>query len=386
MRNARTVVLSCAVAIAGGCGGAPPAPSGSISDELATTPSTITVDAQRPASVPADFVATPNGWFHHSCVYEIGDDEEVRGDVIAKRDGRSSRAMKLCTRPHYDFQGRALGQAAVPPPADGGWIMAVAADTVPVNWLSASWTVPHEPLVNAGIVYFFPGLEHKSSNDLILQPVLAHNGADAPGGWAIYSWNCCPGNNAHHSRAIAVQPGEAITGFMHGQHCDTTTGVCSDWTISTATASADSRFEVHDFRESMDWVFSGVLESYSVNSCNQYPPDNQLTFSNVTVTRVGGSNGGVFTPSWEALTWPATPGCSASMSATANSATLSWCRPRSCSTTQCGTTIADGCGGTITCAPCSGGGVCPSGMRCCQPGPNHTCNECIRSTLPCPVD
>ncbi len=302
----------------------------------------------------------------------------MRGDVIAKRDGQSFRRMTACARPHYDFTGReaTAGARNAPPPAVNGWVASADATTVPVDYVSATWRVPQVPRTNTATVYFFPGLENRNAADLILQPVLGYRGADAGAEWVIYSWDCCPGNNTHHSRAIAVQPGETISGFAQGTNCNSTTGVCSNWQIRTSSANDSSTFNVTNFTESMTWVFGGVLEAYGVNSCSQYPGDNHITFNNVSVHSVAGNN---LSPTWTNRLWGASPSCSASVSSTSSSATINWCVPRTCGS-QCGS-ISDGCGGTLNRGPCTG---CPSGKKCCEPNPGGGCGLCWPSGNPCP--
>ena len=84
----------------------------------------------RPENVPADYLATPSGWFHPSCVIELGEEEklDVNGNVVGRRDGLLRRSISRCVYPRFDRDGRqVLSNHPNPPPTVNGWLVAGAA-------------------------------------------------------------------------------------------------------------------------------------------------------------------------------------------------------------------------------------------------------------------
>ena len=323
---------------------------------------------QRPATVPFDFLPTPNGWFHPSCIIEVREDERVRGLRIEHATG-TTRDIARCQHPHYSRSGNPIFSDIVAPTVNG-W--AARADDVitAIEWLSATWAVPSNPSSNTGqTVYLFPGLEPATTGDTILQPVLAWNGLYAPAGWAIYSWNCCRNGSQIHSTAVPVSAGETISGYVWGTNCNGLTGVCNTWQVRTSSTNNSSTLDTDSYGESLDWVFGGALEVYGVSACNQYPASSSVSYQNLTAHQVGGAT---LTPAWStSITAGVTPNCVTGVDATADSVTIRWCVPSTCSG-RCGT-MSDGCGGTLSCGGCTGtgrkcfdgeGGWFYSGMQC----------------------
>lgn len=254
------------------------------------------------------------------------------------------------------------------------------APTPAVEWLSATWTVPSAPPSNIGqTLYFFPGLERIVNPDTILQPVLAWNGAYAPAGWAIYSWNCCRNNNAIYSTPVAVGSGEIISGYCWGTNCDPGTGVCNSWQIRTSSTYSSSTLNTDAYGEPLGWVFGGAVEVYNVTSCNQYPASQAVAYQNVTAHQVGGAN---LAPAWSTYLTPGvSPNCMTGAQASGTNVTMQWCIPGTCAG-QCGT-ISDGCGGTLNCGTCNPFGGCGANQKCCEPG-TTSCDLCWPKANPCP--
>ena len=154
----------------------------------------------RPAVVPADYVITPFGYFHPSCVMQVGKADVVRQDlnVIQHADG-SSEKIHVCAYPHYKADGeevigdeRATTTPGQPPTIGHAWVEygSVQTDTS-YAYLYGYWNVPPMPSTNHGqTVYLFPGMEDYKNVVTIIQPVLGWN-ADYSSAWSIASWNCC---------------------------------------------------------------------------------------------------------------------------------------------------------------------------------------------------
>ena len=147
----------------------------------------------RPAQVPENYVITPFGYFHPSCVIHLtkGDALIEGGRVIQKSDG--STLTPVCNYAHYTARGEkiAAGAKILPPTIGHSWIASESTTTnTSYGEILADWYVPSLPLSNDNqTLYFFPGLEDTSVISII-QPVLGWN-ADFPNGWGIASWNCC---------------------------------------------------------------------------------------------------------------------------------------------------------------------------------------------------
>lgn len=248
-----------------------------------------------PDNVPRDYVVTPNGFFHPSCVQRIESDETLRADGTIVRAGRGSRPVPICVYPHFAADGTELAADAVPyptqappsnPPQINGWV-AYASYTLPrANasvYIASNMSVPTAPNVQSGqVVYFFPGLEDAQHVQTIVQPVLGWN-AFNDGGWTIASWNCCLGGQTWHSPAVAVDSGVTLFGRVRGSNCDGS--VCADWTILTRDPvnDHDTTLNTSGDGQAFDWVFGAVLEAYGISQCGELPQSQTEEFSRIVV-------------------------------------------------------------------------------------------------------
>jgi len=238
-------------------------------------------DAVRPASVPGDYVITPNGYFHPSCVVHLDEDDEITagGDVL-RPDGRS-RKVGACAYPSFDASGRARTDVFY-----NGYIALSATDpdgTTNANQMKARWVVPSGPTNASGqTLYFFPGLEQAPNVITILQPVLAWNGF-GDSAWTMTNWNCCKSGTTFHGNTIRVRTGDRIEGTMkgtckNGQPCPTWRIVSTDVTTGQTTT-----FKTSSFGQAFNWWFGGAMETYGVNTCNQFPANGSITFDHINV-------------------------------------------------------------------------------------------------------
>jgi len=101
-----------------------------------------------PADDP-DYLATPRGRFHRSCVHEVPDGARVENHRIVL-DGRTIKNVSPCA---YPVDGRS-------PPLVNGWVEASEANAT--DWFTeiyAEWVVPPWPSYgyrNSQLIYFFP--------------------------------------------------------------------------------------------------------------------------------------------------------------------------------------------------------------------------------------
>lgn len=250
---------------------------------------------KRPASVPAEFVVTPYGYFHPSCVAQLGNGDEVRKDekMIKHKDG-SFDSVHACAFSHFDNKGVvvsdkeassvSVSQGTKQPTISHAWVeYASATTTSSYGELSAEWTVPPAPSVNNGqTVYLFPGMEDYSDVVTIIQPVLGWN-SDYASAWGIASWNCCVSGTVFEATPARVNPGDTILGYMFDT-CASGTKSCASWDIVTYDLTNGKYSELlntSSFGQTFNWAFAGALEVYGIQQCGNYPPNYDTSFHNI---------------------------------------------------------------------------------------------------------
>lgn len=291
-------------------------------------PSTLTKvgdlsETTRPHGVPLDYVVTPNGLFHPSCVIQVADDERVTASgAVVRRDG-SEVASKSAACTHPRFVARAGSVERIEPngeqPAFDGWVADSNSNsnvTPPAKKMVATFGVPSGPTTKSGqVLYYFPGLEDGGAVQTILQPVLAWNGF-GDSRWTMTNWNCCKSGKTWHGSTIAVNTGDKIKGSMIGANC--TNGVCTSWVIKSVdkTTGQSTTFNTEGYGQAFDWYFGGAKEVYGVSQCSQYPANGSITFSAI---HVFDQNGVETTPTtWNTMKSGSAPACNYGVAVTKN--------------------------------------------------------------------
>ena len=302
----------------------------------------VTAASKRPAGVPGGFVATPHGYFHPSCITELAEDEAVESDHRIHGKGGHTRDVQHCDFPHYDKSGNAIEATRTEVPATtpsfSGWVESATNGSMgPLNWISANWKVPTNPAMNNGqVLYYFPGFEPLATGAFIMQPVLGYFGN---GNWTIASWNCCVDNTIVKGPDAPVNPNDTLYGYVQGKKCDAN-GVCSDWQIYTGdwTTGTYSMLNTSSFGQVMDWAFGGVLETYYIDDCAEFPQSGAVTYTNVQVRNAKDLQ--VY-PVWSGGTPTLTPQCGYGVTSpntnTVTVATKATARPGPATPTACGT-------------------------------------------------
>lgn len=293
----------------------------------------------RPIGVPADYVITPFGYFHPSCVLQLKNGESFQeGGVLRHADG-STETVPFCPYPHYWLSGELAPagpldahKAAVeeetgttPPPAITGWVEGSGVTTTTAyGQVVSTWTVPPLPLAqDAQVLFFFPGLEslNPQPNETILQPVLGYI-YGAP--WTFTSWNCCPSDMTAASPGIDVNPGDTLVGTIQ-MMCAAGTITCPTWNVISEDRTTNQSTEMSgttNAGNTFNWGFGGVLEADYILQCADYPPNASLTLN----TLMYDSNLNLIpSPDWSVFVEPnPPPQCNYAVNTTATNTTLTY--------------------------------------------------------------
>lgn len=257
--------------------------------------------------MPEGYVATPNGLFHRSCVREIPKGYRISPDgVITSPDGKRE-VLAQCSHPRLD--ARTLKPITSDSSEVSGWVISSGwTSNVPVGALMDTVVVPPLPTAQGGLSYFFPGLTPASGGP-IMQTVLA---AHPEGFWTINAAYCCPAGWQFHGTPVPVNPGDVIGGFIGTVSCSSSS---CDWNIATFDMTTDTvaGLIANNVTTPMVNTSGGVLEAYGVTSCDQYPANGTITFSNVTLVD---QNGKPLQPAWTSTNWNQPLACGYAMSST----------------------------------------------------------------------
>jgi hypothetical protein len=266
----------------------------------------------RPAAVPADYVVTPFGYFHPSCLMHLGNGDEVRQDEKSVRhsDGTYDH-IPSCGYAHYEANGEAVigDEQGLKKPTIGGWVEAAATkSSTSFAYLNVYWTVPPAPSKNDGqFLFLFPAVEDtkdfpvvKGENVTIIQPVLGWN-RDFHAAWSIASWNCCVSGTVVEGTPAPANPGDTIRGYMFDT-CAPGTLSCPTWDIVTwdlTSGKISELLNTSSFGQTFNWAFAGVLEAYGIVQCGDYPSNGSTSFYNLQLYDYRGIQ--VASPAWSVL-------------------------------------------------------------------------------------
>ncbi|KWV15820.1 hypothetical protein ISN34_17485 [Xanthomonas translucens pv. translucens] len=267
----------------------------------------------KPAGIPDDYVQTPFGYFPPACVRQVHNGERLLKDGGLQHANGTREQAQACTQDNFTPNGTRVrpdgrgidgqqvrGNAAlaasrsrrsVPASISNGYMPASISKGylkvagyrtgTPLGRIVASWTVPQNPTnVAQQTVYFFPGLQ--SNDPMILQPVLGYRGEN--NGWDLSSWNCCQEGTVWYSDYIQAKTGDQIVGDTYAT-CGTGSP-CYDWNVDTRNLTTGQSVRLsttYDIDSDLHLVIGGALEVYNLDSCDQYPPEGSITFTNIGV-------------------------------------------------------------------------------------------------------
>jgi Big-like domain-containing protein len=297
-------------------------------------------------AIPNDYVVTPAGWYHRSCVHQIEDGALVgRNGLVRRKDG-STYQLPKCGYPIQRARGRpdTRGRPAARPPADSGWIE-FAYDFTPGSFrqLDADWTVPAAPTTaySGQRVYFtFPGIQ---SDAFILQPVIQYGWNGEYGGnfWTMTAWHCDSGPGCTHSTPIAIATGNAMHGNVVASDC--ANGECT-WTVSTRNVTTGGR-TILSLVDTDDYFFvtGGAVEVYGLTTCSQYPRIG-VSYSGISLVDTYGQ----FSPLWfHSVPENPDPNCTFNVASTTNTVNL-YHNPLTITVRPSPTTVCPYGSGTLT--------------------------------------
>ena len=233
---------------------------------------------KRPATVPADYVITPFGYFDPSCVTHLAKGDVMRRDISAIEHANGTYdKMHVCAFAHYKADGEEVTgdeRAVAKQPTVNGWVEDAAVTTTSsYSALFAYWNVPPAPKTNHGqTVFLFNGMEDYNDAVTIIQPVLGWN-SDYASAWGIASWNCCVSGTVFEATPSPVNSGDMIEGFMV-ETCGVGTKSCASWDIATVDMTSGAQSDLlntSSFGQTFNWAFGGVLEVYGIVQCSDYP-------------------------------------------------------------------------------------------------------------------
>ncbi|HEY1657559.1 MAG TPA: hypothetical protein VGG14_04390 [Candidatus Sulfotelmatobacter sp.] len=245
-----------------------------------TVAQALAAAALRPAVVPQDFVVTPFGYYHPSCINHLAKGDVLRQDIKAiERANGITQNIELCAYPHYLADGQKV-MADAPAPKDPpnishAWIeYASITTTGAYGQIYTEWEVPPSPTSNDGqTVYLFNGMEDSNDVVTIIQPVLGWN-SDYSAAWSIAAWNCCVNGQVNEATPAHTNPGDHLEGYVF-MNCVKGTRVCSSWDIVIVDEESGAFSELLDtsnYSQQFNWAFGGVLEVYNIAQCTDYPP------------------------------------------------------------------------------------------------------------------
>ncbi len=308
---------------------------------LNTTSAQVPAGAHRPSTVPEEFLRTPFGYFHPSCVKHLLEGDILRPDegAIQHKDG-SLDSMAVCGYPHYNPKGQAIPntkEQRKSPSISHAWVEDYGAETSSsFGELKGNWTIPPSPTSHDDqTLYFFPGLMDYNDDIGIIQPVLGWN-ADFSNAWGIASWDYVedPYGTTYESPAVSTNSGDTIAGTIQSA-CGAGTVTCGSWNITTQDVSSGhstTASQVSNWGQTFNWAVGGVLEVYSIEQCSDYPTNGSISFYNLAL--YDNSFNQISNPGWiindagSASYSGLTPQCNYGGQETASQVTLQYGQPQ----------------------------------------------------------
>lgn len=260
---------------------------------------------------PHDTIVTPLGKIERRCVYQLRPDEVlVDENTVSSKTG----LRKIANEQGCEFLDRksdTLGSPLVKSAASNkdGWVMA--------GWwalpfvgheLWSDITVPRHPVRKSDqIIFLFSSFQNAKST-WIVQPVLQWGTNGNIGGkyWTMANWIVGPNNRSYISTPVKVYPGDALWGYIHATNCNSS-GQCT-WTLDfvNSVRHTSTKLKSTIRLPAMKSAQGGVMETYGLERCDEYPDQAYVTFTHISVFDDK--------PTWRKSAWtkalyPTSPSC-----------------------------------------------------------------------------
>jgi len=339
-----------------------------------------TVDRRTLSGIPADYVATPKGYFHPSCIVHVKPSERVvKGGFIETSDGRKRKAPS-CSYPHYtntgtrtetpsEQPGRVVTESISHAFAARAYRSTSGSGVVQI-W--SRWAVPdsHPSVDDGQILFYFPGLQNRGY-DRILQPVLSWAG----GQWKIDAIDADDKDNVWAGDPVNVAEGDVLESSIEGVNCDQM-GKCASWLVSIRDVTTDRESWLHIDDEyvgsPLPNVEGGDLEVYSINTCDDFSLSS-VFFHNIRIKLGDGTD--FSPPSWTIRYGFSLPGCAWDLQTSGNDVELKQQPPPCPVACSCGGCSNSQKGCEVLCDPCT---TCSDSHLACCANPNTGAMYCAR--------
>jgi len=245
-----------------------------------------------------DYVPTPSGYLHKTCVHDVGNNAKAvpqfDGSIFVTKEDGSHLRIPRCNYP------RLINEMRPHPQVDGsGWQVFTVWDAgQDLTTFNGTWNVPsNPPSYNDQLLYTFTGLQNSFGDGEqgvdIIQPVLQFGDSPAGGGayWGIACWYVTSTGIGLHSTLQPAAAGDNILGVMTKP-----SATSAAWTIvaTDTTTAATTQLLVDKSLGKFEPYAFVTLEVYSVTDCNQYPTD-PLNYVNLEID----VNSQPVTPQWQ---------------------------------------------------------------------------------------
>jgi hypothetical protein len=268
----------------------------------------------RPPNVPVEYVITPFGYFHPSCVLLLAEGNTLLADGRVQSADGTVEAAHVCSYPHYTPSGAIVAAdtkaSKTNPLVINGWLESISVTTnESYGKIAATWPVPPSPTSDDGqILYFFPGFEDSNDVISIVQPVLqwGNNGIFGGSYWLVASWNCCMNGTTWYSTPLDVSVGDTILGTITPT-CRAGKNYCATWNIVSkdqTTGKKTTLAKTPADGQVWNWAFGAVSEDYNLVQCSDFPNDSSLTF---TVHLYDQNRKLIPNPGWQGTQWISNP-------------------------------------------------------------------------------
>jgi len=224
---------------------------------------------------PADYVRTPNGYFHKSCVHDVPNGAQVDDNDNVTTNGVVTH-FEPCQYPVISTPSASLASSAPSPTIGHAWVESIEQDQSGqgFNLLEVNSQIPGIPCYpgDQQTIYLFNGLEPVFNAFPLIQPVIGYVYLSGNTGTQleIAAVVLTSSNNTGSSINTNVNPGDKVDMAMWVISNKPVVG--KTWQIQIVD-QANGQFAAIQFTTTADMnaATPAVLEVYNVSQCEDYP-------------------------------------------------------------------------------------------------------------------